>query len=96
MGKIARMPFKRFPRKFLAAWTNSPQEQTYSRPHGRRQKSTRDSFLDSLNQINLMSTNGHLDSWIPEAQVEKDWKARCAPLLAIEKITYLAFLNTYL
>ena len=45
MGKIARMPFKRFPRKFLAAWTNSPQEQTYSRPHGRRQKSTRDIWI---------------------------------------------------
>ena len=75
MGKIVRMPFERDPRKFLAAWTNSPQEQTYSRPHGRRQKSTRDSFLDSLNQINLMLTNGQLDSWVPEAKVERNWKA---------------------
>ena len=96
MGKVARMPFERFPRKFLAAWTICPQGQTYSRPHGRRQKSTRDSFLDSLNQINLESTNGQLDSWVPEAKVEGGWKERCDMLMAVEKITYLEFLNSYL
>ena len=96
MGKIARMPFERFPRKFLAAWTVCPSGETYSRPHGRRQKSTRDSFLDSLKQINLESTNGQLESWVPEAKEENEWKARCDKLLTVEKISYIAFLNSYL
>ena len=96
MGKIARMPFERFPRKFLAAWTICPSGETYSRPHGRRQKSTRDSFLDSLKQINLESTNGQLESWVQEAKEENEWKARCDKLLTVENISYIAFLNTYL
>ena len=96
MGKIARMPLERFPRKFLAAWTVCPSGETYSRPHGRRQKSTRDSFLDSLKQINLESTNGQLESWVPEAKEENEWKARCDKLLTVEKILYIPFLNTYL
>ena len=94
MGKIARMPLDRFPRKFLAAWTDCPIGNSYSRPHGRRQLSTRDSFLSSLEYIGLDSSNGQLQSWVPKALKEKDWKERCDGLLETEQINRIEFLNT--
>ena len=54
MGKIARMPLDRFPRKFLAAWMDCLPGNSYSRPHSRRQLSTRDSFLNSLEYIGIV------------------------------------------
>ena len=52
IGKIGRMPFSRFLRKFLTAWT-SPPSHTLSRPHSGPVQTIRHSFLNSLNFIGI-------------------------------------------
>ena len=50
IGKISRMPFSRFPRKFLTAWTSLPTH-TLSRPHGQPVQTIR--HLKKLDTQNL-------------------------------------------
>ena len=94
IGKIGRMPFSRFPRKFLTAWT-SPPNHTLSRPHGRPVQTIRHSFLNSLNFIRIREKNGNLKNWVRKTYNEKLWTKKCGKLLQVKEISYVEFLNTY-
>ena len=94
IGKISRMPFTRFPRKFLTAWT-SPPTHTLSRLHGRPVQTTKHSFLNSLHFIKIPTKNGNLKDWVHKSRNEKLWTKKCGKLLKVKEISYVDFLNTY-
>ena len=97
MEKIARMPVDRLPRKFLTAWTVSPDGT--SRPHGRRALTTRDSFLSSLRHIGIESKDGNVQDWLPLAQDRKyrsEWSESIEQLLQVEKCTqHIEYLEAF-
>ena len=94
MGKIGRMPFSRFPPKFLAAWTKSPPP-IFSCPHSWPVQTIRHSFLKSLELFKLPDKNGNLKKWVHKAHNKKFWTEKCGKVLKIEGISYIEFLNIY-
>ena len=91
MGKLARMSTENFPRKFLNAWADHP------RSVGRRQYTTRDSYLNSLKRVGIDSTHGLLSDWLPLARDGcPDWKKKLRSLKQVDHLDEVEFFNTYL
>jgi hypothetical protein len=70
IGKIARMPMNRLPRRLLAAWVQN------KRKAGRPQNTLRNTMIDSLQQVlgDQVSEHAPLSEWIETAKDEILWK----------------------
>ena len=70
LGKFARMPDHRLPRRLLTAWIQS------SRQIGRPRMTLRDSYVETLQHIigDDVPNDGALSSWIPLAQSRSNWE----------------------
>ena len=91
MGKLARMSTENFPRKFLNAWADHP------RPVGRRQFTTRDSYLNSLRRVDIDAPNGLLNDWLPLARDgDPEWTEKLTALRQVDSLDEVEFFNTYL
>ena len=89
------MPLTRLPRKFLTAWTVSPDG--CSRSHGRRILTTRYTFLDSLRHIGIKSDDGNLKDLIHLSQdltYDTRWKWEIKQFITVDKLSQVDFLNT--
>jgi len=69
IGKLARMPMNRLPRRLLAAWVQNP------RKRGRPQANLRNTMIDSLQQAlqDQISDQAPLSEWIDTARDTKLW-----------------------
>lgn len=69
LGKFARLPEHRVPRKFIAAWIGRP------RCRGRPRTNLRHAHVDALQHIlgADVSDNGALRDWLPLAQSRASW-----------------------
>jgi hypothetical protein len=69
IGKLAKMPMNRLPRRLLAAWVKSP------RKRGRPQSTLRNTMIESLQEAlqDQVSQHAPLSEWIETAQDEKLW-----------------------
>jgi hypothetical protein len=69
IGKLARMPMNRLPRRLLAAWVQNP------RKRGRPQATLRNTMIDSLQQVlqDQVSDQAPLSKWIDTARDVKLW-----------------------
>jgi hypothetical protein len=71
LGRLARLPDHRLPRKFLTAWIQKPRH--VGRPH----LTVNHSFAESLRAIlgeDTVEVHGLLQDWIPLAQNQAAWK----------------------
>jgi len=72
LGKFARLPEHRLPRRLLAAWIHTP------RQRGRPRLMLRHSYVDALQQIigDRIPDDGALATWLPMAQSRAAWESR--------------------
>jgi hypothetical protein len=70
IGKLARMPMKRLPRRLLAAWVENP------RKRGRPQTSLRNTMIETLKEAldDQVSKDAPLEEWIDSAKDRSLWE----------------------
>jgi len=71
LGKFARLPADRLPRKFLGAWVS------HVRARGCQYNTLRNSQTDALTSIlgDSLHRAGRFDEWLPLAQCQRAWEA---------------------
>jgi len=70
IGKIARMPDSRLPRRLLTAWVGNPRKK--GKPH----LMVRNSYVDALHQLlgeEEVGQKAILTDWIDKAECESSW-----------------------
>ena len=69
----------------------------HPRPVGRRQFTTKDSYLNSLKRVDIEAPNGLLNDWLPLARDgDPEWTEKLAALRQVDSLDEVEFFNTYL